>query len=112
MKLLVLFSALALASASFAQSGRDDAEVRTVKAKKPKSKGAAREIGGGVAKGAGDAASGAGNAAVDLATLHPIDAGVAAGTGAARAGKDVSVGTVKGAGKIGKGVGHALGKIF
>jgi len=118
MKLLVLFSALALAVASHAQSQQDDAPARTEKPKKPKKSGG-HEIGsglgsaaGGVAKGAGNAAAGAGNAAADLATLHPIDAGVAAGTGAAKAGKDVTVGSAKGAGKIGKGVGHVLRKVF
>ena len=58
------------------------------------------------------AATGAAKGAVDLVTLHPIDAGVAVGTGAVKAGKDVAVGSVKGVGKIGKGVGRALKKIL
>lgn len=118
MKALILFSALALASAGFAQSPDTDSHVKTEKASKPQ-KGAAAEIGSGlgttavgVAKGAGNAAAGAGKGALDLVTLHPIDAGVAMGTGAGKAGKDVTVGTAKGAGKIGKGVGHALKKIL
>jgi len=49
---------------------------------------------------------------VDLATLHPIDAGVSVGKGAATAGKDVIFGTVKGTAKITKGVGKAIKKIF
>jgi hypothetical protein len=118
MKVFILCAALTLASASFGQSPQDDQPVKKEKAKKPK-KGAAAEVGGGVGtaaggvgKGAGSAAAGAGKGAVDLATLHPIDAGAAVGTGAAKAGKDVTVGSAKGAGKIGKGVGHALRKIL
>ena len=118
MKASVLFFALALASSSFGQSPETDTPGKTQKVKKPK-KGTAADVGsgvgtaaGGVAKGAGSAASGAGKGAVDLATLHPIDAGAAAGTGAVKAGKDVTVGSAKGVGKIGKGVGHALRKIL
>jgi hypothetical protein len=119
-KAFALFFALALASLSFGQSQQTDTPVKKEKVKKHKpQKGTAADVGsgvgtaaGGVAKGAGSAASGAGKGAVDLATLHPIDAGAAAGTGAVKAGKDVTVGSVKGAGKIGKGVGHALKKIL
>jgi hypothetical protein len=118
MKAFVLFSALTLASASFGQSQADGNPIRAEKRAKPK-KGAVGEVGsgagtavGGVAKGAGSTASGAAKGAVDLATLHPIDAGAAVGTGAAKAGKDVTVGSVKGVGKVGKGVGHVLKKIF
>jgi hypothetical protein len=81
--------------------------------------GAAREIGAGAgsvgigaAKATGDAAKGGGEAVVDAATLHPINAAGAAGKGAATAGKDVTVGTAKGAGKITKGVGRVFKKIF
>jgi hypothetical protein len=119
MKAFVFLSVLALASAAFGQSTQADTPTnKKEKARKPK-KGAAAEVGsgvgtaaGGVAKGAGSAASGVAKGAVDLATLHPIDAGAALGTGAAKAGKDVTVGSVKGVGKIGKGVGHALKKIL
>jgi hypothetical protein len=118
MKAFVLFSVFALASASFGQSTQTEIPVKTEKAKKPQ-KGAAAEVGsgvgtaaGGAAKGAGSAASGVAKGAADLATLHPIDAGAAVGTGAAKAGKDVTVGSVKGVGKVGKGVGHVLKKIF
>jgi hypothetical protein len=119
-KVFVLFFALALASTSFAQSSENGTPVKKEKVRKNKpQKGTAADVGsgvgtaaGGVARGAGSAAAGAGKGAVDLATLHPIDAGVAAGTGAVKAGKDVTTGSAKGAGKIGKGVGHALRKIF
>jgi hypothetical protein len=111
MKAFVLFFALTVATLA-------DTTAKPEKAQKPK-KGAAAEVGsgvgtaaGGVAKGAGSAATGVAKGAVDLATLHPIDAGAAVGVGAAKAGKDVTVGSVKGVGKIGKGVGHALKKIL
>ncbi len=115
----VVFAAvLGLSSLAFAGSTPDDPPAKTQKSKKAK-KGAAKEIGsgvgtaaGGVAKGAGSAAVGVGKGAVDLATLHPIDAGAAVGTGAVKAGKDVTVGSVKGVGKVGKGVGHALKKVL
>jgi hypothetical protein len=81
--------------------------------------GAAREIGAGAgaigtgaAKGAGSVAKGTAKGAVDLVTLHPINAGASIGKGAATAGKDVTVGTVKGTGKITKGVGRAFKHLF
>jgi hypothetical protein len=117
----VIFTALLLASPSFAQSPpapAADAPATNGKTSKP-NKGAGAEVAGGVgtaatgvAKGAGNAAEGVGKGALDLATLHPIDAGVAVGTGAVKAGKDVTVGAVKGTGKIGKGLGRALKKIL
>jgi hypothetical protein len=126
MKTWVAASVLALASLSFAQpasqSVQDEVPARThgkEKKSKKHGKGTAAEIGGGVgsvasgaAKGAGSAATGVAKGAVDLATLHPIDAGAAIGTGAVKAGKDVTVGSVKGVGKIGKGVGHAVKKVL
>ncbi|HEX5228819.1 MAG TPA: hypothetical protein VFW44_13965 [Bryobacteraceae bacterium] len=82
-------------------------------------RGAAKEIGSGAgdigkgtAKGAGSAAKGAGKGAVDLVTLHPIDAAASVGKGAAAAGTNVGVGAAKGTGKIGKGIGKAIRKIF
>lgn len=69
-------------------------------------------IAGGAGKGAADAAKGAGKGAADLATLHPIDAAASVGKGAAGAGKDVGVGTVKGTGKIAKGVGRGIKHLF
>ncbi|MDP9171824.1 MAG: hypothetical protein M3N54_14505 [Acidobacteriota bacterium] len=113
----LLAVSFALVSLSLGQTPQDDQPARTEKA--AKRKGAAAEVGsgvgaaaGGVAGGAASAATGVGKGAVDLVTLHPIDAGVAVGTGAAKAGKDVAVGSVKGAGRIGRGVGHALRKIL
>jgi hypothetical protein len=44
--------------------------------------------------------------------LHPISAGASIGKGAATAGKDVTVRTVKGTGKITKGVGRAFKHLF
>lgn len=118
MKVSVLISALVMASASLGQSPQASTPVKAETARKPQ-KGAAAEVGsglgtvaGGVAKGAGSAATGAAKGAVDLVTLHPIDAGAAVGTGAVKAGKDAAVGSAKGVGKIGKGVGHALKKIL
>ena len=72
----------------------------------------AGNIGTGAAKGAGSLAKGTGKGAVDLVTLHPVDAAASVGKGAAGAGKDVGVGTVKGTGKIVKGVGKAIRKVF
>ena len=69
-------------------------------------------IAGGAAKGAGDAAKGAAKGAGDLVTLHPIDAAASVGKGAGSAGKDVTVGTVKGTGKVAKGVGRGIKHIF
>ena len=69
-------------------------------------------IGVGAAKAAGALAKGTGKGAVDLVTLHPVNAGASIGKGALSAGKDVSVGTVKGSAKIGKGVGRAFKKLF
>ena len=57
---------------------------------------------------AGRAAKGA----VDVATLHPIDAGAAVGEGAVKGGYDVTKGTAKGAGNVGKGVGKVFKKIL
>jgi hypothetical protein len=72
----------------------------------------AGDIGKGAAKGAGNLATGTGKGALDLVTLHPINAAASVGKGAAGAGKDVGVGTVKGTGKIGKGIGKAIKKLF
>lgn len=118
MKTLTVCAILLLPAASVAQSLADNAGAQTQKSKRPR-KGTAAEVGSGVgttasgvARGAGSAAVGVAKGAGDLVTLHPIDAGAAVGKGAAHAGKDVTVGTAKGVGKIGKGIGHALRKIF
>ena len=109
-----------LAACGWAQSVPDQSSTGDKTAPERKQeRGAARDIGGGagnvgtgVAKGVGDAAKGTAKGAVDLATLHPIDAGVSVGKGAATAGKDVTVGTVKGTAKITRGAGKAIKTIF
>jgi hypothetical protein len=70
------------------------------------------DIGKGAAKGVGNLAVGAGKGAVDLVTLHPIDAAASVGKGGVLAGKNIGVGTVKGTGKIVKGVGKGIKHIF
>ena len=114
----VVSAALGFALCVWGQStaDQDNPDRQQRKSDKP---GAAREIGagaatvgGGAAKGVGHAAEGGAKAAGDLVTLHPIDAGVAAGKGAAKAGKDVTVGTAKGTGKAVRGVGRAFKKLF
>lgn len=72
----------------------------------------AGDLGKGAAKGVGNVAKGTGKGAVDLVTLHPINAAASVGKGAAAGGKDLGVGTVKGTGKIGKGIGKAVKKLF
>jgi len=82
-------------------------------------RGPAREIGAGAgtavaggAKAVGAAAKGTAKGVGDLVTLHPIDAATSVGKGAAYAGKDVTVGAVKGTGKVAKGIGGVFKKIF
>ena len=70
------------------------------------------DIGKGAGKGAGNLAKGTGKGAVDLGTLHPINAAGDIGKGGASAGKNVAVGAGKGTGKIAKGTGRAVKKIF
>jgi hypothetical protein len=96
MKLLVLFSVLILAPAAFGQTPQDNPPSKQEKAKKH-GKGTVADVGSGVGAAAGGVAKGV----ADLATLHPINAG-----------KDVTVGSVKGAARISKGVGHAVKKIL
>jgi len=72
----------------------------------------AAAIGTGAAKGVGDAAKGTGKGAVDLVTLHPIDAGTSVGKGAVKGTKDLTVGAAKGTGKVARGVGRAFKKLF
>jgi hypothetical protein len=57
-------------------------------------------------------AKGTGKGAVDLVTLHPVNAATDIGKGAGKAGGHVAVGTVKGTGKVVKGTGKAIKKIF
>ena len=72
----------------------------------------AGDIGMGAAKAAGSAAKGTGKAAVDLVTMHPINAATDLGRGAAATGKNVGVGTVKGTGKMFRGAGKAIRHLF
>jgi hypothetical protein len=72
----------------------------------------AGDIGKGTAKGAGHLAAGTGKGALDLVTLHPIDAAASLGKGAGKAGIDAGTGAVKGTGKIGKGIGKAIKHLF
>ena len=72
----------------------------------------AGDIGKGAAKGVGSAAKGTGKSAVDLVTLHPINAATDLGKGAAKTGKNVGVGAVKGTGKILRGTGKAIKHLF
>ena len=116
MKPLVLCVALAMGALAQSQNGQSTENPKYEK-KHGRSAGGevgsgAGDIGKGAAKGAGHAAMGAGKGAVDLVTLHPINAAASVGKGAGEAGKDVGVGTVKGTAKIGKGIGKGLKKLF
>lgn len=88
-------------------------------APRQKGKGAVRDIGHGAgsigmgaARGTGDLAKGTANSALDLVTLHPIDATASLARGAGGAGKDIAVGTLKGTGQISRGVGKAIRKVL
>jgi hypothetical protein len=100
------------APASLPASGgaQTDASVHT-SAKHDIGSGAG-DIGKGAAKGVGSAARGTGKAAIDLVTLHPINAATDLGKGAVNTGKNVGVGTVKGTAKIFKGTGKAIKHLF
>jgi hypothetical protein len=119
MKSALLSATICLAGITSAQEpvytqtpepSRADAKTHT-SAKRDVGSGAG-DIGKGAAKGAGSAAKGTGKAAVDLVTLHPINAAADLGKGAANTGKNVGVGTVKGTGKILKGTGKAIKHLF
>jgi len=119
MKSALLSATICLAGVAFAQepvstetprSSQPDANVHT-SAKHDVGTGA-EDIGKGAAKGAGSAAKGTGKAAVDLVTLHPINAATDLGKGAASTGKNVGVGTAKGSAKILKGTGKAIKHLF
>jgi hypothetical protein len=102
--------ALAQEPVSRSETAERDPKVHT-SAKRDVGSGAA-DIGKGAAKGAGSAAKGTGKAAVDLVTIHPINAATDLGKGAVSTGKNVGVGTAKGTGKILKGTGKAIKHIF
>jgi len=116
----MLYCGALLASFAWAQQSTDPNPPPTdQQTQQRKGPGATKDIGSGAgnigtgaAKGAGDAAKGASKGAVDLVTLHPINAATAVGKGAASTGKDVTVGTAKGTGKIARGIGKAFKKIF
>jgi hypothetical protein len=119
MKSVLLAATICLAGIAFAQepvstqtpeSSKADSKANT-SAKRDLGTGAG-DIGKGAAKGAGSAAKGTGKAAVDLVTLHPINAATDLGKGAASTGKNVGVGTVKGTGKILRGTGKAIKHLF
>lgn len=99
-----------VAACAWAQSGTDNPRHEPSPGKQIGS--GAGDIGKGTAKGAGHLAKGTGQGAIDLVTLHPINAAGSVGKGAAVAGKDVTVGAAKGTGKIGKGIGRAFKKLF
>jgi hypothetical protein len=123
--LRLLYGSFVLVSLALAQQSEPSQTTeaqpasRVEKADQRKGSSAGKDIGSGAgniatgtAKGAGDAAKGAGKGAVDLVTLHPINAASAVGKGAVSTGKDVGVGTAKGTGKIARGVGKAFKKLF
>ena len=105
---------LALTVSAWGQSSAPDSKLE-----QKREPGAAREIGAGAgaigtgaAKGAGSVAKGTAKGAADLFTLHPIAAGNSIGKGAATAGRDVTASTIKGTGKITRGVGRAFRHLF
>ena len=117
---LLLFASVAVVPAR-SQSSSDQVAPTSQKAVKSKKKGRSAggdigsgsgDLGKGAAKGAGNLAEGTGKGAVDLVTLHPVDAAASVGKGGVSAGKDVAVGSVKGTGKIVKGVGKGIKHIF
>ena len=118
MKTLVLI--LALTTAGWTQTADDQSQTPASQNNKEKKGhsaagdfgGGTADVGKGAAKGAGNLAKGTAKGAADVATLHPIDGAAAIGGGAAKAGKDVGVGTAKGTGKVARGVGHVLKKVF
>ena len=69
-------------------------------------------IGKGAGRGVGVAAKDTGKGAVDLVTLHPLNGAGEVGKGALVGTKDVGVGAVKGTGKILKGTGRGIKRIF
>jgi hypothetical protein len=113
--LLLTILPAAVAAAQSAETQTPAAKVAKQKAKRSAGRdigSGAANIGTGAAKGAENLARGTAKRAVDLATLHPIDAATSVFGGAASAGKDVTVGTVKVAGNITRGVGRVLKKVL
>lgn len=111
MKSALLSATICLAGIALAQEPVSTETRVHTSAKRDLGTGAG-DIGKGAAKGAGSAAKGTGKAAVDLVTLHPINAATDLGKGAASTGKNVGVGTVKGSAKILRGAGKAIKHLF
>jgi hypothetical protein len=72
----------------------------------------AGDIGKGAGGAAGNVAKGTGKGAVDLVTLHPVNAAGNVGKGVGVGAKDAGVGAAKGTGKILKGTGKGIKHIF
>jgi hypothetical protein len=70
------------------------------------------DIGKGAGGAAGNVAKGTGKGAVDLVTLHPVDAAGNVGKGVGVGAKDAGVGVAKGTGDIAKGTGRGIGHLF
>ncbi len=119
---LFTFLAFGLATApAWSQSNADRSTTTTQKTVHTKKKGrspggdigsGSADIGKGAGKAAGNLAAGTGRGALDLVTLHPIDAAASVGKGAGSAGKNLAVGTTKGTGKIIKGTARGIKHIF
>jgi len=102
---------LLAAGFAFAQTAQQTTTKKHTSAKHDVGSGAG-DVGKGLGKGVGSVAKGSGKGALDLVTLHPINAAGDLGKGAAGLGKNVGVGTVKGTGKMLKGTGKAIKHIF
>jgi hypothetical protein len=114
MKIRLLTAVRCVAGIAFGQSagtGETNSKTHNKRSKHDVRSGAG-DIAKGAGKGALSAAKGTGKAVGDLATLHPINAATDLGKGAVGVGKNVGVGTVKGAGKIIKGTGKAIKRVF
>ena len=112
--------AMAFAVCGWSQSSTDQKPAETHKAshsaKKTTGPGmemgkGSGDIGKGVAKGTGDLAKGTAGSVGNLAHGNVGGAGVSLGKGAVGFGKNTAVGTTKGVGKIGKGLGGEFKKL-
>ena len=113
MNIRLLIAAICLAGMAFAQTPvSTQGNTRGGSSAKHDVGTGAGDIGMGAAKGVGSAAKGTGKAAVDLVTLHPINAATDLGRGAADSGKNVGVGAVKRTAKIFRGTGKAIKHLF
>ncbi|MGD0128075.1 MAG: hypothetical protein ABSF46_22160 [Terriglobia bacterium] len=112
--------ALAFAVCGWSQSSPDQKPAEKHKAShsakkttgpgKEMGKGSA-DIGKGVGKGTGDLAKGTAGSVGNLAHGNVAGAGASLGKGAVGFGKNTAVGTTKGVGKIGKGLGGEFKKL-